>query len=276
MRKTNALMFVLMLGVMAFMAVPAFAEYTQSHSQAGGWDLVDTIVGPVNHPTFGNTVLDGFNAPEYGPASIRIPYSPAVYDFAGCDAVLDINGNSLPTTYSCTEEEGTTGDSATLILQDVFGMMLEGTVEKAAGSMGIAQFLDSLFDWTGDGEGTITSQYIDQTLDQDLADLSLSTPTIGIWQRLHTSFDRVANSSGLDEDGMDQTVESFMSDEAVGGTASTYAGGQVISYMAQWFQKGSNHECGDPGTNCVHNEFGGHGSLDTGTTFVPNQAQHDP
>jgi hypothetical protein len=284
MRKANALVFVLMLGVVAFLAAPAFAGYTET----------DNMGDQANHSTYKQTDEGGIGFAadsnrQYGVGTILIPYTHVTYDFPGCSPVTDNNGNPIPGTYQCNSAEGADTVDAALILQDVFGMLTEGNVGKAWGNFGIAQYLDSLFDWTGDGQGLtygslgqgtgMLTQYIDQTLDQDLADLTAGpSGQYGIWQRLHTTFDRVANASGLDEDGMDQTVEAYLAEEGGASWGGGPLTGEVISYMGQWFQKGSDHRCDGTyatGTSCNHDEFGGHGTI-THTEYVPNTTQHDP
>lgn len=271
MRKIQSLVGGLMLGAVALVATPVYA----------GYEATDTMLDQADHSTFAgfNWIATGLLADEnlgYGVATIAIPYV-GTYGFGGCDPIVSATtGLPIGTAYSCEADTLLSDQNATLILQDVFGQVTEGTVNKADNAQGIAQYLDSLFSFLGDG-GALTELFIDQTLDQDLADLTMGTSTdpkaLGIWQRLHSAFDRAFVATPLfDADSMDQTVEAFMQEEA-GGTAP---GGYVVSYMGQWFQKGANQKCGDIGaTSCTHNEFGGHGTV-TATTYTPNVTAHDP
>lgn len=288
MRKNNSLVVALALGAMTFVVSPVFA----------GYDASDVMLDQADHTAFSGLQLtlglDGFtansighladeNGRAYGPGTILIPYvggdGVGGYGFPGCPTnVTDKSGNPISSAYNCVDDGATDAD---LIIQDVFGMVTEGDVTKAKGSQGIAQYLDSLFAGNTPSTTGFTKTFVDQTLDQDLADMSAGPSNqYGIWQRLHTSFNRNYDSAaGIDSDGLDQTIEAFMAEESgaangtTGLTASGVIPGEVISYMAQWFQKGANLDC--PTALCTHTEFGGHNTV-ASTLFVPNTTQHDP
>jgi hypothetical protein len=300
MRKNSILIIMLLVGVVAFTVAPAFADYNQSdimldqadNTVFGMGDMSTTVDGPGNY--LGIRADD--NTP-YGPGTIEIPYH-TTYGFPGCGTVnawvTDDQGNGMSTLYGCNEDE--LGIDAGLILQDLFSEVKEGTTAKLPGQQGIAQYLDSLFAYNGQGlsspdltgnndQGTV---YINQTLDQDLADLTAGSPDQwGIWQRLHQNFVHAENGtpgnstfSHFDADGIDQTLVAFLSEEGGPGTISST--GVVISYMAQWFQMGNFPTCGEAevlgNVNlCSHTEVGGHGSAFQGATGTQvDITSHDP
>jgi hypothetical protein len=298
----------LLVGAVAFTVAPAFAEYNQSdimldqadNTVFGMGDMSTTVDGP------GNSVgILADENPSYGPGTIYIPYHSS-YGFPGCGTVNNgviSSDTGLPQSdsYGCAEDEG--GIDAGLILQDLFAQMNEGTTDKLAGQQGIAQYLDSLFAYSGlglnnpdtSGDDDQGSLYINQTLDQDLADLTAAPSTaypngqFGIWQRLHVAFQHSENGTTStltlqsfehDNDAIDQTMVAFLSEESGPGTA--VVAGEVISYMAQWFQKGTPESCSEAEaamgvTMCSHTEWGGHGTAFPGVTGTQiNTASHDP
>lgn len=303
MRKNTLIAVVLILGVI-FMALPAFADYIETTNWTNQWPAARNANGsmPSTFTTFGYEVA-------YGPGTIRVPYIEPTYDSLGCNnTVTDLNGNPIGTGYNCAPDDLTEENAEpTLMIQDMFSAVVEGNTDKGAGNKGISQYLDSLFAFN---EGD--KLYIDQTLDQDLADLtggSSTLGTLGIWQRLHSAVDLTGFTDGngpatlcsdplatanecVDANygttmhlrSIDQTVEAYVADRHPAGTSgSGDLGNIVLSYMGQWFQAGTNVTCnGVGGTdewngNCIHNEFGGHGTSSlTGTVYTPNVAQHDP
>jgi hypothetical protein len=303
MRKSSFFIIMLLVGVVAFTVTPAFAEYNQSdvmldqadNTVFGMGDMTDEGDGP------GNSVgLLADENPSYGPGTIYIPYHSS-YGFPGCGTV---NGGVISEdlgipqsdSYGCAEDEG--GIDAGLILQDLFAQVNEGNTAKEAGAQGIAQYLDSLFAYRGDignveadtlGDDDQGNVFINQTLDQDLADMTAASNQYGIWQRLHVAFTHTENAEvpsaamHYDHDGIDQTMISFLSEES--GPGVDVEPGVVISYLAQWFQMGENQTCAegesnmglDAGSLCTHTEFGGHGTAFAGTTGTQiNTASHDP
>jgi hypothetical protein len=302
MRKSVFFVIMLLVGAVAFSVSSAFAEYNQSDvmlDQAdntiyGMGTMTDEGDGP------GNSVgLLADENPSYGPGTINIPYHSS-YGFPGCGTVnagvLDDNGDPMSDSYGCAEDGG--GIDAGLILQDVFAMVTEGNTAKIGGAQGIAQYLESLFAYRGDvgnvlpdlgGDDDQGNVYINQTLDQDLADVTAASNQYGIWQRLHVAFTHTESASVVgsgvhyDHDGIDQTMVSFLSEESGPGTA--VAAGEVISYLAQWFQIGENQTCAEAEGNmglgagelCTHTEFGGAGPAFTGTTGTQiDITSHDP
>jgi hypothetical protein len=133
--------------------------------------------------------------------------------------------------------------------------------------------LDSLFLDVNSGSPNV---WIDQTLDQDLADLTAGGGYFGIWQRLHQAFDRSGGEGAGSFTGIDQTVEAVLQEESgassFGVTSSGVAPGIVVSYMGQWFQTGQDMQFGGN-----HTEWGGHGPV-TSTPFDGSAgvAIHDP
>jgi hypothetical protein len=306
MRKSSLFIIMLLVGAVAFTVTPAFADYNQS----------DVMLDQADNTTFGMGIMtdegDGpGNAvglladenPSYGPGTIYIPYHSS-YGFPGCGTVnngviSEDTGLPQSTLYGCDEDEF--GIDAGLILQDLFTEVSEGTTDKLAGQQGIAQYLDSLFAYRGDvgsvlpdlgGNEDQGNVYINQTLDQDLADMTAGSPDeFGIWQRLHVAFTHTENASILgspgaihyDHDGVDQTMVAFLSEESSASTAVSV--GAVVSYLAQWFQLNENQTCAEAETNmglaagsmCTHTEFGGHGPAFAGTTGTQiDTDSHDP
>jgi hypothetical protein len=305
MRKGIFLVAVLMLGVFAMVSGPAFA----------GYDTSDTMRDQLSHTTFGaatGNYSGDVENPLYGPGDLPSVYNdPGPWGFPGCDT----NGGpntiiDAPVGYRCDlNDDGDNGiDDASLIIQDLFAAMTEGTVQKGIDARGIGQFLDSLFAWANGG---VTSSfgnptYVHETLDQDLADLGglVSVGTtyngnatlggqeflVGIWQRLHEAFvhaEYAGNTTQVgtlpDFDGLDQTMVSYMADVTADEdpTLSGVAPGIVVSYIGTWFQMGGNLTCNEADDQwdvslCSHNEFGGdHGDITT-TLSVPDIAGHDP
>jgi hypothetical protein len=300
MRKNSLLVIMLLVGAVAFTVAPAFADYNQSDIMLDQADNTVFGMGTMSSTADGPGNAVGLLAdenPSYGPGTIYIPYHSS-YGFPGCSTVnagvLDDNGDPMSADYGCAEDPG--GISAGLILQDLFAQVSEGTTAKAADNQGIAQYLDSLFAYRGD-IGNVTQStdqgnvYVNQTLDQDLADITAGPSNqYGIWQRLHQAFVHAENGTAtnatfphFDFDGIDQTVVAFLSEEGGPGTISST--GVVMSYMAQWFQMGSTLSCADAETGfslsagelCTHTEFGGHGTSFSGTTGTQiNTVSHDP
>jgi hypothetical protein len=315
MRKNTFFIIMLLVGVVAFVAAPAFAEYNESdvmmdqadNSLFGMGSMLTGPDGPGN--SVGQAADDN---PNYGPGTFRVPYATQ-YGFPGCDngtlggpntLALGPDGNPISATYNC-EGTGDTGMEANLIIQDLFTKVSEGTIgtpKPAGGDFGIAQYLDSLFAYNGvDGnvdplqnvaENAAAPQsgnvYINQTLDQDLADITAASNQFGIWQRFHQAFTHTENAelgpnSHYDHDGIDQTLIAFLSEESGPDTAAA-APGEIMVYMAQWFQIGGNQSCTEAETNlgvnlCDHTEFGGHGTVNGGgVAFNPasTEAAHDP
>jgi hypothetical protein len=275
----------MLLAVMSFAVAPAFA----------GYESTDVMLDQADHTTFigFDYGLMGSGADEngepYGPATIVIPYV-GLYGFQGCPSIYDTDGALVPTSYNCNLEPEDLADNqdASLIIQDMFAMVTEGELTPKAGvewlssGWGITQVLDSLFAAANNVSGqNYNAIYVDQTLDQDLANLDPSTG-IGIAQRLHSAFD-LNDPSGVPEpDSIDQTIAAYMFEESgdtigtSGLTASGVVPGYVQSYMAQWFQKGEDHTCQNAvGVSCNHVESGGHGDV-TGTIYIPDVEGHDP
>jgi hypothetical protein len=294
MRKTSLVFSMLFIGVLAFVSVPAFAEYDSSHNILDQVDHTgNSGMGEVNLPAQGTTGLTnqtGFDADDnghaYGPETIVVPYTGLIYNFAGCDPVLDENGAPVSSAYGCGPSEAFGfGEAADLIIQDVFGSVVEGDSSKGAGNRGITQYFDSLIatDTNSDplgSYGTPDNEHLllSDTLDQELADLAI--PGNGIYQRLHVAFSRLVDlrvsTTEYDEDGIDQTVEAYVEGDNVSHVTGV-AAGKTISYMAQWFQKGAPQDCTAPEAAglCDHTEFGGHSDI-TSTPYVPDPLQHDP
>jgi hypothetical protein len=312
MRKSTLFIIMLLMGAVALTVAPAFAEYNQSDNMLDQAD--NTVFGmgdmSLNNPA-GPANSVGILADEnpiYGPGTIYIPYY-SHYGFPGCGTVnngvigqydgVDVGPQSP--LYGCDEDE--LGIDAGLILQDLFTQVNEGTTDKEKGAQGIAQYLDSLFAYNGGGlstpdlagnldQGTV---YINQTLDQDLADITAATnstfPTgqFGVWQRLHVAFVHAENGTPsnstfthFDHDGIDQTMVAFLSEES--GPGTEVAAGEVISYLGQWFQMGGEMSCADAEAAdgvgiqlCSHDEFGGHGAAFVGSTGTKiDTTSHDP
>jgi len=316
MRKNTFFIIMLLVGVAAFAAAPAFADYNQSdvmldqadNTTFGMGDMTDQGDGP------GNSVgLLADENPQYGPGTFRVPYE-GKYGFPGCNATgtyagpnsiaLGPDGLPIGDAYNCV---GSGDLDANLIIQDLFSAVTEGVItyvdgKPTPGSQGIAQYLDSVFAFNGvdglvdpaGGDNLAAPQvgnvYINQTLDQDLADITAAGSQYGIWSRFHQAFTHTENAdlpdsngvSHYDHDGIDQTLIAFLSEESGPGVSAEP--GIVVSYMAQWFQMGSNESCIDAEANlgvnlCDHTEFGGHGTINGGgSSFDPSAAvaAHDP
>ena len=309
----------LMVGAVAFTVTPAFADYNQSdvmldqadNSVFGMGSVYNTTAGP------GNSVgLLADENPMYGPGTIEIPYH-SYYGFPGCGTVNGgvISSDTLQaqsSAYGCGGAADAQGIDVGLIIQDLFTEVSEGqiaAVKPVGGDRGISQFMDSLFAYSGLGNNAPTvddpntplinendnsdqgSVYINQTLDQDLADITAAGNLYGIWDLFHQAFTHTENAelgtiAGVhtfyDHDGIDQTVIGFLSEESGPSTVEIAALGEVRSYMAQWFQMGENESCTQAETNlgvnlCDHTEFGGHGTV-TSSRFDPSAATaaHDP
>ena len=295
MRKTKLIAGALILGV-AFMSAPAFADYNETST------FLSQADNTANAPDFGAIGALADENATFGAGTIQIPAHvyDVPWDTPGCNPnVTMTGGGAIPGEYNCTPGSSGNAFEPTVNIQDVFQAVLEGNVDKVAGAQGIHQYLDSLFSMPGengsDGLGTNANLlYIDQTLDQDLADLT-SGPGLdkGIWQRLHSTVDILGSGNDTSTTGlypgqtqaigMDQTVEAFVSDFTPAGTYSAHTlltsehDANVVVYLGQWFQGGENLKCGDgvPTALCTHNEFGGHGTI-TANKFTPNVTQHDP
>jgi hypothetical protein len=301
MRKNSLLIIMLLVGVVAFAVTPAFADYNQSDNMLdqadntvfGMGDMSDQGNGPAN-----SVGLLADENPSYGPGTITIPYHSS-YGFPGCSTVnngviSEDTGDPQSALYGCDEDE--LGIDAGLILQDLFAQVTEGTTGKVPGAQGIVQYLDSLFAYQG-ADGLVNPEiandndqgnvYINQTLDQDLADITAAGSQYGIWQRLHVAFQHSENGTPgnstfthHDNDAIDQTMVAFLSEES--GPGTQVVAGEVMSYLAQWFQKGTPETCSEAETAmgvtlCSHTEFGGHGSAFVGTTGTEiNTVSHDP
>ena len=290
MRKTKLIAGALILGV-AFMAAPAFADYNETSTFLSQADNL------ANAPDFSAIAAAADENPTFGAGTIEIPAHvyDVPWDTPGCNPTVVMSGGAqIPTEYNCTQGDAGQAFEPTVNIQDVFQAVLEGNVDKVAGAQGIHQYLDSLFTMPGengsDGLGTNANLlYIDQTLDQDLADITSGVAgDKGIWQRLHSTVDILGTGNGAgsgdtEAKGMDQTVEAFVSDFTPAGTYSAHTGltsehdATVVVYLGQWFQGGQNLKCGlgVPAEICNHTEFGGHGTITT-SKFTPNVAQHDP
>lgn len=284
MRKTKLIAAVSVLGVI-FMALPAFADYNQTSTWS---NQLDNTANAPDFTAIGNLKDEN---PTFGAGTIDLPgYLYAVpWDTPGCNPNVTAGGAAIETTYNCAVNDANQAFEPTVNIQDVFQAVIEGDVDKVAGAQGIHQYLDSLFTMPGengsDGLGTNANLlYIDQTLDQDLADLT-GGPVggQGIWQRLHSTVDILGTGNGAGSGdtmakGMDQTVEAFLSDtHPAGFSGPNDLGNTVVVYLGQWFQGGENLKCGVgvPAEICNHTEFGGHGTITT-SKFTPNVAQHDP
>lgn len=288
MRKTKLIAAASILGV-AFMALPAFADYNHTST------FLSQADNTANAPDFGAIGALADENATFGSGTIVIPfdYSTLSWTTPGCNPqVVDNQSVAISSEYNCLPNDGNQAFEPTVNIQDVFQAVLEGSVDKVGGAQGIAQYLDSLFTMPGengsDGLGANANLlYIDQTLDQDLADL---TTNQGQWQRLHSTVDILGIGNGASGGaptqaiGMDQTVEAFVSDFTPAGTYSEHTGktsehdATVVVYLGQWFQGGENLKCGEgpvPAAICNHTEFGGHGTITT-SKFTPNVAQHDP
>lgn len=277
MRKNTLIAVVLILGVI-FMALPAFAGYEETTTFN---DQLDHTKFAPDFANIGSLADD--NGKPYGPGTIYIPYTGSEttpWDSPGCNPNVEkVGGGAIGTDYNCAVNDA--GQALEFnIIQDLFGAVVEGDASKGAGNQGIAQYLDSLF------IANVDDLYIDQTLDQDLADLTggaTSLGTAGIWQRLHSAVDII----GMTEEGggprstmgIDQTVEAYMADKEAYPTSGD--SGVVVSYMAQWFQGGVNLKCNPSDTAtavtnvvCFHTEFGGHGTVNSTPLSAPKN--HDP
>ncbi|MBI5756479.1 MAG: hypothetical protein HZA12_06090 [Nitrospirae bacterium] len=304
MRKNKFFFLALGMGMLALTAAPAFA----------GYDKSDVMIDQADHSAFGATMfittahgdpmpankwgLAADENPNYGPGTIYVPYANEPYGIVTCPPIMDeATGSPLAASYSHCPTSSTAAQleeqEATLIISDLFQKVTEGTVAKAANEQGIAQYLDSLFVLNKGVTGNQDFSYVDQTLDQDLADMTAGGGSFGIWQRLHQAVD--VAWSGADVVGtplgaagdpwiraIDQTMEAFLSEESgsssLGLTASGVAPGEVVVYLGTWMQVGElNQTCGSLGIVCNHNEFGGHGTV-SASTYNGNSVTgaHDP
>jgi len=196
MRKNSFVVIAMLFAVMSFAVVPAFA----------GYESTDVMLDQADHSTFAGIdwAAIGSAADEntpYGPVTINIPYVGG-YGFAGCPDIYDANNVLVPTSYNCQEDTLADDQDASSIIQDMFAMVTEGVLTPKAGvewlssGWGINQVLDSLFAAANNVSGqNYNAIYVDQTLDQDLANLDPSTG-LGIAQRLHSAFD-LNDPSGL-------------------------------------------------------------------------------
>jgi hypothetical protein len=296
---------VLFMGAVAFVAVPAYAEYDQSdimndqidHTTMSGMGPLYYVAGEGTGNAIGHNKDDN---PEYGNPTIYIPYEGS-YAWPGCSPVISLEtGLPVSPIYACDSADVDT-EKSDKIISDIFAAVFEGDSSKASGSQGITQVYDGFFSLLESSPDTVSGVadaprlLISDTLDQELADLSTVTSdggVFGIYQRLHVAFSRLYDESvvtggGYDEDGIDQTVIAVMQEDSGAVELNDYTGapldsGMVISYMAQWFQKGAPQDCAPDGVGdpdfCVHDEFGGHTVPVTGDVFSPAASitQHDP
>jgi hypothetical protein len=296
---------VLFVGAVAFVAVPAYADYDHSDVMNDQIDHSTNGMGPLYYVAgegTGNAI--GHNKddnPEYGNATIYIPYEGS-YAWPGCAPVISLEtGLPVNAIYTCDDEDVAT-EKADKIISDIFAAVYEGDSSKASGSQGITQVYDGFFSMLESSPDTVSGAadapklLLNDTLDQELADLSTVTSdggVFGIYQRLHVAFSRLfdetpgGTAAPIDEDGIDQTVIAVMQEDGGTSWVNPATGlpidsGMVVSYMAQWFQKGALQDCAPAGEGnpefCVHDEFGGHSVPVTGDVFNPatSIAQHDP
>jgi len=280
MRKINSLIVsVLFVGVVAFMAAPAFADYLET----GAWN------NQLNNTTFGVSPTGfGIGSTPYGPEAIVVPYE-GEYGFPGCEPVTVNDGINPPylltnPSYVCNTEDVAV-DSSDLLIEDIFGYVQEGDSAKVAGNQGFTQSMDNFVASNVGGQTALTTGadaehfLFSATLDQEIADLDLTGN--GIYQRLHNHFSRLVDltlATPYDEDGQDQTMIAYVSDHAIADPDGSNPDGRMISYVAQWWQKGTEQNCSTPEAAglCNHDEFSaGHGTV-TGSVYSPNLLGHDP
>lgn len=311
MRKNIFFMLTLMLVVFSVAVVPAFA----------GYDKSDMMLDQADHSLFGATMFTSTGEhsgmpvnkwgnladenPIYGPGTIYVPYANSTYGIVRCpDIQVGEPGGpyvGLQTSYNHCPGGFDGEQEANLIIQDLFTQVTEGSYGKVLGAQGIAQYLDSLFAYVSNDSATSGGDaiYIDQTLDQDLADLTAGGSQFGIYQQFHQAFDisstadfvggaSTAGNALPDSDhrNIDQTIIAFLSEESGSSslnlTPSGVAPGEVISYLGMWFQIGQDQDCPTGPTTaagssiCHHAEWGGHGTVSATDHTNFNVTAHDP
>jgi hypothetical protein len=106
--------FALMMGVLSFAVVPAFAGYEET----------DVMLDQADHSTFApNWASIGDLAdenPSYGNGTITLPYAASIASYdGGCPTnVVDANGDPIGSAYNCAD--GLEALDPDLIIQDLF------------------------------------------------------------------------------------------------------------------------------------------------------------